>query len=127
MKQRHLKKIPQQQSCGIFSFPGRIISGCGASGSALSEIEGKAAFVCGPYVNRRYGSLLRNAGITGIKFGGECSPGNYHRLKTEVREGGFKTLIALGGGKVMDTAKYVKKSLPEIKLINIIHTLAECQ
>ncbi|MCX8093000.1 MAG: iron-containing alcohol dehydrogenase, partial [Candidatus Goldbacteria bacterium] len=61
-----------------------------------------------------------------IIFGGECCPEEFRRVFLFVKEKNIKNLIASGGGKILDLAKYIKKIIPEINLINIPTSAATC-
>jgi glycerol dehydrogenase len=127
MKQRHLKKGLHAQACGSFSFPGKIIRGEGAAGLAVSEAKGKTVLLSDNYVLRQFGPKIKNkTEMEHIVFPGGCSPGNFFRIKTVLLEKGIGTLVAAGGGKALDLAKYLKREIPGLFLINIPTSAATC-
>jgi glycerol dehydrogenase-like iron-containing ADH family enzyme len=127
MKQRHIGKGPHAKACGSFSFPGKIVSGEGAASLAASEAKGRALLLCDPYILRQFGPKIRkNTEMEHIPFPGECSPGNFFRIKTAILEKPVQTLIAAGGGKTLDLAKYLKREIPGLFLINIPTSAATC-
>lgn len=127
MKQVHYNKGPYAKACGSFSFPGIIISEPGAAAQALGRAKGKPALLSDKYVARLFGAKIRNnAEMESIVFPGECSPGNFFRIKNILLDAGVETLIAAGGGKALDLAKYLKREIPGLFLINIPTSAATC-
>jgi glycerol dehydrogenase len=127
MKQRHFRKGPRAQACGSFSFPGKIISSEGAAALAVFEAKGKTALLSDAFVLRQFGPKIKNKKeMENILFPGECSPGNFFRIKTMLLEKNIETLIAAGGGKTLDLAKYLKREIPGLFLINIPTSAATC-
>jgi uncharacterized oxidoreductase len=127
MKQYHHIKDPQAASLGSFSFPGKVIKRQGAAGGSAGMAEGKTALLAGSYVMKTFGPEIKGGrGLENIMFSGECSPGEFFRVKTLLLEKSIKTLIAAGGGKTLDLAKYIKRDIPGLKLINIPTSAATC-
>lgn len=111
-----------------FLFPARIIKGEGE----IDKIDAgpyRAPFLfAGPYVMKTYGSRIikNNPNIKQAVFGGQVWPGEFYKVKKAVAESKADVLYALGGGKVMDLAKLIKRDLPGLKLINIPTSAATC-
>lgn len=111
-----------------FLFPSKVTKGEGE----LDKINAgpcKAPFLfAGPYVMKTYGARLvkNNPGIKQTVFGGQVWPGEFYRIKKAVIDSKADALYAMGGGKVMDLAKLIKKDIPGIKLINIPTSAATC-
>ncbi|MEI7542604.1 MAG: iron-containing alcohol dehydrogenase [bacterium] len=111
-----------------FLFPAKITTGEGE----INKIDAgpyKAPFLfAGPYVMKTYGSKIikNNSGIKQAIFAGQVWPGEFYRIKKVVADAKTDVLYAMGGGKVMDLAKLIKKDLPHIKLINIPTSAATC-
>ncbi len=125
MKQRHHIKDPQESAGGSFSFPGKIVKKQGALAIAAGMAEGRAAVFADSYVIKTFGPAI-GGGIENIRFSGECSPGEFFRVKTILLEKKIRTLIALGGGKTLDLAKYLKREIPGLKLISAPTSAATC-
>lgn len=127
MKQRHIRKGPPAKACGSFSFPGKIISSEGAAALASVEIKGKAALLADNYVIKLFGPIIKSGvEIENLVFPGKCSPGSFFTLKNILMDKNIETLIAAGGGKAMDLAKYLKREIPGLFLINIPTSAATC-
>jgi glycerol dehydrogenase len=127
MKQRHINKGPRGTPAGPFSFPGQVINREGAAALAPEFVKGKAALLADSYVARQFAPAIKNGSeMELLNFAGECSPGNFHKLKTQLIEKDVETLVAAGGGKAMDTAKYLKREIKGLNLINIPTSAATC-
>lgn len=129
MKQLHYRKGPHADACGSFSFPGKIINSEGALNAARIEAKGKTVLFCDSYVFRQFGPKIRGNSaeeIQYIDFKGECSPGNFYGVKTQLLDMGAETLLAAGGGKTLDLAKYLKREIKGLKLVNIPTSAATC-
>ena len=109
-------------------FPSKVTKGEGE----LDKIDAgpyRAPFLfAGHYVMKTYGARLikNNPDMKHMVFGGQVWPGEFYRIKKAVIDSKVDALYAMGGGKVMDLAKLVKKDLPGLKLINIPTSAATC-
>jgi glycerol dehydrogenase-like iron-containing ADH family enzyme len=111
-----------------FFFPGKITKGEGEI-RKINAGPFKAPFLfAGPYVMKKYGRqiLKENSSFREIVFSGEVCPGEFYRVKKILKDGGADMLFALGGGKVMDLAKLVKREIPAMTLTNIPTSAATC-
>jgi glycerol dehydrogenase len=111
-----------------FLCPAKITRGQGEL-DKINAGPSKAPFLfAGPYVMKKYGARIirNNPGIISAVFGGQVWPGEFYRIKKAAVDAKADTFIALGGGKVMDLAKLVKKDLPHMKLINVPTSAATC-
>src|ERR1035437_2363297 len=111
-----------------FLFPAKITRGEGE----IDKIDAgpyKAPFLfAGPYVMKTYGSRLikNNPGIKTCVFTGQVWPGEFYRVKKAAADAKTDVIYAMGGGKVMDLAKLVKKDMPCLRLVNIPTSAATC-
>ena len=109
-------------------FPARIVKGAGET-DKIDAGPYKAPFLfAGPYVMKTYGARLvkNNPGIKQEIFRGQVWPGEFYRIKKAVAENKTDALFSMGGGKVMDLAKLIKRDMPALKLINIPTSAATC-
>ncbi len=130
MRQQHLNIIKKlYQSHLKFSFPGKIIRiNENPQKNIIDNLKkGKIAVLFDKYVHSIF---IKKISIDFIDeqiiFGGECSPEEFRRVFLIMKEKNIKNLIAAGGGKVLDLAKYIKKNIPAINLINIPTSAATC-
>lgn len=105
----------------VIGFPGRYIQGPGALdslGAVLAEL--RATRVCtildpsvGGRLAPRVDASLGEAGISWsrVDFPGECTPSVIAALADIAREEAALAVVALGGGKTIDTAKGVARAL----------------
>lgn len=117
-------------------FPGKMIRGNGALESIgeTSALLGKKAFIMGgktalSKTQEQISASLGEAGIsvTSIEwFGGECSRENVKNLEEKVQVQGADFIIAVGGGKAMDTGKLTayECKLPLVTVPTIAATCA---
>lgn len=56
----------------------------------------------------------------------ECTDAAINTLKQNVEQQGAELLFAVGGGRVLDTAKAVGSQLPELKVVNFATVAATC-
>jgi glycerol dehydrogenase-like iron-containing ADH family enzyme len=111
-----------------FLFPSLIKKGEGELGK-IDAGPYKAPFLFGgPYVMKAYGAQLmkNNPEVIHTVFNGQVWPGEFYRIKKAVADSKADALYAMGGGKVMDLAKLIKKDIPGIRLINIPTSAATC-
>ncbi len=117
-------------------FPGRYVQGAGALNRLGKEAArfGKKAFaVCDPFavdsiIPGYKAEIEKEVEIIFEKFNGECSDKEINRIIELVKTAGSQVVIAVGGGKTIDTAKAVahKLSLPVIIAPTIASTDAPC-
>lgn len=102
-------------------FPGRYIQGSGAL-ELLGEVARDLAassllMVCDDTVDRLLGESLRSrlsaSGMPArrLAFRGECTRAEIEARVAEARQGGSGAVVAMGGGKAIDTGKGVAKAL----------------
>ncbi|MEI7750313.1 MAG: glycerol dehydrogenase [Candidatus Moraniibacteriota bacterium] len=117
-------------------FPGKYVQGAGALsrlGKESAKFGKKAFAICDPYVFESVipgykEEIEKEIGITFEKFNGECSDKEINRVTELVKADGSAVVIAIGGGKTIDTAKAVAHalSLPVIIAPTIASTDAPC-
>jgi glycerol dehydrogenase len=108
-------------------FPGRYVQGPGAIrslASLLGEIGGKKpAVVADDIVMKAAGETVRHALEEGgrkaafLRFPGECTAAAIAELAGQAQPLGIDTVVALGGGKTIDTAKGVAKALGAVLIV----------
>jgi uncharacterized oxidoreductase len=127
MKSFHLAGNFTGGSSGLV-FPAKITQGEGAINNIQTGPGGAPLLFSGAYASKKFGDAVRSAipGIKTVIFSGEVWPGELHRVRSLAAETGADCMIALGGGKVMDLAKLVKKDIPSMRLINIPTSAATC-
>jgi glycerol dehydrogenase len=127
MKQLNIIKDPGTDVPGSFLFPGRVIKGEGAADGAGVFLDDRSALLAGPYVMKNFGQVIKGArDPLQIAFKGECSPGEFFRVKNIILENRIKTLAAAGGGKTLDLAKYLKREIKGLSLVCIPTSAATC-
>ena len=105
----------------IMGFPGEYVQGPNAL-SSIGEILKRHQFqnVAIIYDQATEGSILKKASdsleaeciqYSSFKFSGECSYAIINALNEEILKYSPNAIIGLGGGKAMDTAKAVAKSM----------------
>lgn len=108
-------------SIGIFGFPGRYVQGPGALrelGPLLRELRvSRVAAVADAVVRGAVGASVEMA-LHGdgpawqwLDFAGECTAATIASLADQARAAGCDGVLALGGGKTIDSAKGVAKAL----------------
>jgi glycerol dehydrogenase len=105
----------------VIGFPGRYVQGPGALrllGGLVAELGGRRpVLVSDDIVDAALGQRLPAAfASTGpvpvrLRFGGECTRPAIAALVLQAQELGADLVIALGGGKTIDTAKGVARAL----------------
>ncbi len=94
-------------------FPGRYIQGAGAIKTLpnwISNFGTRALIITGKSALAEIIPGLKNQGITNAvieTFGGECTVKEIDRLTLIAKKEGCDVVVALGGGKVIDTGKAV--------------------
>jgi glycerol dehydrogenase-like iron-containing ADH family enzyme len=127
MKQLNLIKDSKADASGSFMFPGRVIKGEGTINGAGAFLDDRAAVLAGPYVMKNFVPGIKGARAPlQVTFKGECSPGEFFRVKNIILENRIKTLAAAGGGKTLDIAKYLKREIKGLRLIAIPTSAATC-
>ena len=117
------------------TFPAKVFRGAGALAklNKLCKSIGGSAFVFGgktalEKTQTQIGDSLKAAGVT-VKniswYGGECSRRNIDALVKAVRTSGAAVIIAVGGGKALDTGKMVSCEL-KLPLITVPTIAATC-
>ena len=115
------------RSLAVFAAPGRYVQGRGAIETLGSELErlkaSKPLVLLDPAVREIVGEAVDAVpGVVVAEFGGECSPGEIDRIAAHVSEHSADAVVAVGGGKAMDTAKAVAHPA-ELPLV-IVPTIA---
>lgn len=117
-------------------FPARVVRGAGACGQLgdIAAALGKRVLVLGgeralAATSALIDDQLRQAGLAMCAerwYGGECSESQIMRLAQEVRTTDADVIIAVGGGKALDTGKAVgvATARPVITLPTIAATCA---
>lgn len=117
-------------------FPARVVRGAGAIEQlgAIAAALGQRALVLGgenalAATSALIDAQLANVGVfkcADVWYGGECSEAQILRLAQEVRTHAADVIIAVGGGKALDTGKAVglETSCPVITLPTIAATCA---
>lgn len=96
----------------VFAAPRRYVQGRGALATLSSGLERLGAsrplVLVDPAVEEATRpALAAVGGAEVVRFGGECSPGEIDRVAAVASECGADVVVAVGGGKSMDTAKAV--------------------
>jgi len=109
------------QQLRVAGFPGRYLQGPGALGMVADlarELGGTRLLVVSDdvveqVVGMRLVQQLHAASLpfTRLRFGGECTQAAIDSLAAEARAAGGDIVLALGGGKTIDTAKGISKVL----------------
>ncbi len=103
-------------SLRTFGGPGRYIQGPGALPAAARMLAGwtrRAAVVADPVAREAAGqALMASADAEAVEldfqdFGGECTAAEIDRQIALAREAGAGAVLAMGGGKAIDTGKGV--------------------
>src|SRR5690242_19059256 len=94
----------------VFGAPGRDVQGAGALATLGPELQRQGVerplVLLDPAVEEVTGpALAALSGAELVRFGGECSPGEIDRVAAVARDAGADAVVAVGGGKSMDTAK----------------------
>ncbi len=115
-------------------FPGLYLQGDGASGAVpelMQSLGGAGLVVC---ASSAFAKVLPGIadvlpqGSRAERFGGECCERELTRLSGLAEECGARVVVAVGGGKTIDTAKIVadRARLPVIVAPTIASTDAPC-
>jgi glycerol dehydrogenase len=116
-------------------FPGKYIQGAGALNElpALVKLFGKRGLILSSASAHR--KILPASGIELSlhslivdPFGGECCEKELSRLATVIRNNGIDVLVAMSGGKTIDTAKIAadRAGIPVLVVPTIASTDAPC-
>jgi glycerol dehydrogenase len=105
----------------IIGFPGRYVQGPGALrslGTLVREIGClRPVLVSDDVVDAALGALVPDAlraaslPVQRLRFGGECTHAAIAALSAQARAAGADVVVALGGGKTIDTAKGIAREL----------------
>lgn len=116
-------------------FPGKYIQGIGALAELPSLIEtfGKQGLILAsptPYkeILPQMDIDLSGHSLSVERFGGECCENELSRLAEVIREKNVDVVVAIGGGKAIDTAKIAadRANIPVIVVPTIASTDAPC-
>ncbi len=117
-------------------FPGRYVQGAGALsrlGKETSRFGEKALAVCDPFAIESImpsyqKDIEKEITITFEKFNGECSDKEIKRIVDLIKKEQSEVVVAIGGGKTIDTAKAAafELKLPVIIVPTIASTDAPC-
>ncbi len=109
------------ESMRVIGFPGRYVQGSGALGLLGNLVVEmgcrRPVVVSDDIVEMALGSLipdaLRRTGlpVERLRFGGECTYAVIAELSRQAAASGADVVVALGGGKTIDTAKGVARTL----------------
>jgi glycerol dehydrogenase len=94
----------------VFAGPLRYIQGPGALATLGAEFErvhsSQPLILCDPAVREALAPRLQAVGgATVVSFNGEASPGEIQRIGDAARDMRADAIVAVGGGKTLDTAK----------------------
>jgi glycerol dehydrogenase len=105
----------------IIGFPGRYVQGPGALrslGTLVRELGcERPVIVSDDVVDAALGGLVPEAlsaaslAVTRLRFAGECTHAAIAALSAEARAARADVVVALGGGKTIDTAKGIARTL----------------
>src|SRR5512136_3059593 len=115
-------------------FPGIYLQGDGASSAVpelMQSLGGAGLVICSPSAFEKVMPGIADAlprGSRAERFGRECCERELSRLSALAAECGARVVVAVGGGKTIDTAKIVadRASLPVIVAPTIASTDAPC-
>lgn len=116
-------------------FPGKYLQGAGALAElpALVRLFGRQGLIlASPTVHRKVlpasGLDLAANALAVVEFGGECCESELARVAATIRDGNADVLVAMGGGKTIDTAKIAadRAQLPVLVVPTIASTDAPC-
>lgn len=126
----------QNQMIQASIFPGRYIQGAGALGRLGKEVSRfgqKALAVCDPFAIESIVPIYQKEieseiTISFEKFKGECSDREIKRIVDLIKKENSEVVVAIGGGKTIDTAKAAayELKLPVIIVPTIASTDAPC-
>ena len=117
-------------------FPGKVVRGPGALGELgdVCQAQGKKLYILGgktalAKTKQRIYASIAQAGLDIAAFawyGGECSQENIDKLAEDVLSCQADVIVAVGGGKALDTGKAVgaKCDLPVVTVPTIAATCA---
>lgn len=121
----------------IIVSPGKYIQGSGELENLYAHLKcfGKRFFIIGtssglkrvqPIIEQSFSG--KDAKLTFEVFGGECCKTEIERLVKVMRDAGASTVVGVGGGKTLDTAKAVAyyEKLPVAIIPTIASTDAPC-
>ncbi len=118
--------LPASDAGRLLLFPGRVIRGEGVIHAAGGFLEG-AAVVAGPYVMRKFvRETLKPEGAFEIVFQGLPSPAEFYRITALLKEKGINKIVCFGGGKALDTCKFIKKQNSGLELTAVPTSAATC-
>jgi len=115
-------------------FPGLYLQGDGASSAVpelMQSLGGAGLVICAPSAFEKVLPSIADAlpkGSRAERFGGECCEQELTRLSALAAECGTRVVVAVGGGKTIDTAKIVadRARLPVVIAPTIASTDAPC-
>jgi glycerol dehydrogenase len=125
---------PDQPQFRKAIFPGLYLQGDGALSAVpelMESLGGAGLVICAPSAFEKVLPGIADAlpqGRRAERFGRECCEKELTRLSALVAECGARVVVAVGGGKTIDTAKIVadRSRLPVIVAPTIASTDAPC-
>ena len=117
-------------------FPSRYVQGCGALdllGEELARLGSNALLLLDPFVDDTFHSQIEQSCESKInyrceRFSGECSDEEINRLIEQSKNNMPNVVVGMGGGKTIDTAKYLADSIncPVVVVPTLASTDAPC-
>jgi len=130
MKHLHYKKSGPQadKAGGSFLFPKKIIRGNNTCAGAAAFSRGqRTALIADSYIMKNFGGIMDAAGeFEGLIFKGEACPGEFYRIKKELVRKKIRVIVSAGGGKVIDTCKFLAGEIKGLRHTCIPLSAATC-
>ena len=110
---------------GSFSFSENVITGEGTLREARGLAGRNAAIIADSYVMRAFAPAVKGD-LKQIVFKGECCPSEFYRIKRIIDTDKIRSIIGMGGGKLLDLCKFLKKETKNLKLVAVPTSAATC-